>query len=148
MKTMVALLFAGGLLAVIAVPGVSAKSSGTVTLHATLTGSTEVPAKGDPHGSGTATITLTLSKQQVCFSITVHGIKLPAAAAHIHSGHAGKEGPIVVPLTAPGKNGRSVGCKKNVTTSIIKGIENHPSSYYVNVHTTNYSGGAVRGQLQ
>ena|SRR5947209_3929319 len=147
MKRFIAPLLAAGLLAVIATPGVWAKSSGAVTLHATLTGAGEAPAKGDTHGSGTATVSLTLAKNKVCFSISVKGIKLPAAFAHIHSGHAGKAGPIVVPLTAPAKNGRSVGCKSGVASSLIKAISGHPSSYYVNVHTTTFPGGAVRGQL-
>jgi hypothetical protein len=121
-------------------------ASSSMTFTAKLTGMTEIPL-GSKHGHGTATITLSDSKRTVCYSITVMGIKLPAAAAHIHAGKAGKIGPVVVPFMAPGKTGHAASCVHSVRAALIKGMENHPTSYYVNVHTTDYPGGAVRGQL-
>jgi hypothetical protein len=125
---------------------VSAKSM-SMSYTAKLNGMNETPM-GAKHGSGTAKITLNASAGTVCYNITVMGIKLPAVAAHIHAGKMGKNGPIAVPFpTAPGKTGHAMGCVKNVRAALIKGMENHPTSYYVNVHTTDYPGGAVRGQL-
>jgi hypothetical protein len=125
---------------------VSAASS-SMTFTARLTGMAESPI-GAKNGSGTAKITLNVSTKTVCYNITVKGIKLPAAAAHIHAGKAGTNGPIVVPFaTAPGKTGHSSGCVHSVRPALIKGMENHPTSYYVNIHTTDHPNGAVRGQL-
>ena len=122
-------------------------ASSSMTFTAKLTGMTESPL-GPKSGAGSAKITLNMAKGTVCYNVTVMGIKLPAAAAHIHAGKAGKNGPVVVPFaTAPGKTGHSAGCVHSVRASLIKGMMNHPTSYYVNVHTTDYPGGAVRGQL-
>ena len=126
--------------------GSYASAASSMTVTAKLAGNNEVPM-GAKSGSGTAKITLNVVKKTVCFNITVMGIKLPAAAAHIHAGKAGKNGPVVVSLVAPGTTGHSSGCVHAVNASLIKGMMNHPTSYYVNVHTTDYPGGAVRGQL-
>jgi hypothetical protein len=88
-----------------------------------------------------------VSKNQLCYKLTVSGFKLPATAAHIHAGKAGKNGPIVVPFPKPpAANGKSSGCT-TVKSSLPKAITGHPTSYYVNVHSTAYPGGAVRGQV-
>lgn len=122
-------------------------ASSTVRLTAHLKGSNEVSKKGPVHGTGTAVVRINLTKNQLCYTLAVSGFKLPAVAAHIHSGGAGKEGPIVVPFpTFPGRTGRAAGCT-TARASLLKGIANHPASYYVNVHTAAYPGGAVRGQL-
>ena len=127
-------------------PGAVAASS-TMTLTAHLAGSKEVGAAGAPGGTGTASIRISMATGRLCYTLRVSGFTLPALAAHIHAGRAGKIGPIVVPFpTAPGKTGRATGCKM-VSASLLKGITGHPTSYYVNVHTAKYPGGAVRGQL-
>ncbi len=129
-----------------AVPSVSAKSS-KMTLDATLSGMKEVGSKAPKAGKGTATITINLSSGKLCYSLKVSGFKLPASAAHIHSGRAGKNGPVSVPFaSAPSSNGRSSGCT-TVKAPMLKGIAAHPTSYYVNVHSAAYPNGAVRGQL-
>jgi hypothetical protein len=132
---------------------VAAPLSVTTRLTAQLKGSNEVGAAGAPKGIGVATITITVTnvgnlvKSRLCYKLKVSGFTLPAIAAHIHSGKAGKNGPIVVPFPKPpAKNGKSSGCT-TASPPLLKGIAAHPTSYYVNVHTTAYPGGAVRGQL-
>jgi hypothetical protein len=122
-------------------------SSDETTLEATLRGSSEVPGPGDPNGTGTAEITLNPGLGLVCFEISVSAIMLPATAAHIHSGAAGVAGPVVVTLAPPGSGGTSSGCVSGLTSALVSAIVTSPSSYYVNVHTTDYPAGAVRGQL-
>lgn len=125
-----------------------ARASSSMSYTVSLKGSNEVGAPGAKSGHGTAKITLNLASGKVCYSILVMGFKLPAIAAHIHTGKAGKIGPISVPFpTAPGKTGKATGCVSHVRSALIKGMESHPTSYYVNVHTAQYPGGAVRGQL-
>jgi hypothetical protein len=115
-------------------------------LSASLAGANEVPP-ADPDGTGTVRITLNQGQGQVCWSIHVENITLPASAAHIHSAPAGVNGSIVVPLGAPDSNGDSAGCVSGVDKSLIKAIRQNPSQYYVNVHNADFPGGAVRGQL-
>ena len=83
----------------------------------------------------------------VCFRLTVRNIKLPAAGAHIHRGAAGANGPIVVQFVAPGASGVSAGCTTGVAASLIQEIAANPAGFYVNVHTTDFPGGAIRAQL-
>jgi hypothetical protein len=116
-------------------------------LTATLSGAEEVPGPGDPDGSGTAIITLNPGKEKVCWVISVSNITLPATGAHIHEGEAGVAGPIDVTLSPPDESGMSSGCT-DVDRDEIKEIMHEIDEYYVNVHTTDYPAGAVRGQLE
>lgn len=109
---------------------------------AKLVGKTEVP-KGSPTGSGIVVLHLDAKKGTVCWVFEkVAGIDKPLAA-HIHKGASGKSGPVVAPLGATYK---AKGCAK-APTKVIAAIEEHPSSYYANVHTKKYPAGAIRGQL-
>lgn len=116
-------------------------------LSASLSGANEAPGPGDPDGTGTARITLNQGQGRVCWSISVEDITLPATAAHIHVAPAGDPGPVVVTLGAPDATGVSTGCVEGVDRALIKAIRKNPSEYYVNVHTTDFPAGAVRGQL-
>ena len=111
-----------------------------------LTGAAEVPGPGDPDGSGTASLSLNPGQEEVCFELLVSDIALPATGAHIHVGTADVAGPVVVPLTAPDESGTSSGCV-SADRELIKSIIQNPEEYYVNVHSTEFPAGAVRGQL-
>ncbi len=113
-------------------------------LTATLTGAAEVPGPGDADGTGTAKITPNPGQGQVCFELTVSNIGT-ATAAHIHTGTADVAGPVLVGLAAPG-SGSSKGCV-DLDKEKVKEIIQNPANYYVNVHNTEFPGGAVRGQL-
>lgn len=126
-------------------PTTGVKSGGRL-LKTSLTGGAEVPGPGDPDGSGTATIRLDQRQGKICFTVKVSAITLPAAAAHIHVGGSTVAGPVVVGLTAPDASGVSFGCV-NASAELISAIRANPSNYYVNVHTSDYPAGAVRGQL-
>ena len=110
-----------------------------------LTGAAEVPP-GDPDGAGTAFITINRGVGQVCWTIEVTRITLPATAAHIHQAPAGVAGGIVVTLSAPDASGFASGCT-SVSRELAKQIAKDPAGYYVNVHNEDYPLGAVRGQL-
>lgn len=122
-------------------------ATGGRPLHATLTGTAEVPGPGDPDGSGTATLTLNPGQGEICYTLHVTNITLPAAAAHIHLAPAGQAGPVVVPLGAPDATGHASGCISGLPRDGVKAILKNPGDYYVNVHTSDYPPGAVRGQL-
>jgi CHRD domain len=115
-------------------------------LTASLTGAAEVPGPGDSDGSGTATLRLNPGQGKVCFVLTAAKITLPAAAAHIHTGTAGVAGDVLVGLAPPDATGVSGGCV-SAPRATIKAILNAPAGYYVNVHTSDFGAGAIRGQL-
>ncbi len=115
-------------------------------LSADLWGANEVPGPGDPDGSGWTRVTLNQGQGEVCFQISVANIMLPATGAHIHRGGPTVAGPVVVALTSPDASGTSAGCV-SADSGLIKEIRQNPDAFYVNVHTTDYPAGAVRGQL-
>lgn len=110
-----------------------------------LVGAQEVPGPGDPDGSGTARITADATTNNVCFNLTVQAISAPTAA-HIHRGARGVAGPPVLTIDAP-TGGASSGCLR-VDRQLAASIIADPSAFYVNVHTADYPGGALRGQLR
>jgi hypothetical protein len=118
----------------------------------TLNGANEAPAQGDPDGAGFASVKVKGNASTVCVVIKkVTGVALPALAAHIHQGNAGTAGPIVVNLAPPtakkvGKPGKSKACGV-VDAALLDGLFNNPVNYYVNVHTSEFPNGAIRGQL-
>ena len=119
---------------------------GGTAIAVAMTGEAEAPTAGEPVGTGTATIRMRRGQGQLCYSIQVRNITLPAAAAHIHRGGTGEAGPIVIPLRAPNAAGVAGGCTA-VARALVAQILGNRQGYYVNVHTTDFPGGAVRGQL-
>ncbi len=113
------------------------------TFHATLSGDA-ITEEGAADGSGDAEVVLSPMDGSVCYEITVENIG-DAQAAHIHTGAAGEDGPPVVDFDVP-TNGLS-GCV-DADEETIRSISTSPSNYYVNIHTEEYGGGAVRGQLE
>ena len=148
LATIVALALAG--------PALGAKLGGADQggrlFTTTLSGAEEVDpitgalGAGDSDGSGLATLTVNPGQGEVCYALSVEDIMLPAIGAHIHFGDAGKNGPIVVPLNPPDASGVSSGCAE-VSRGLAKAIIQDPDAYYVNVHTTDFPSGAIRGQL-
>jgi hypothetical protein len=119
-------------------------------LSTTLTGAAEVPGPGDPDASGTALITLNQGQGEVCYELSWAGIDGTVTAAHIHVGPAGVAGPVVVPLftdVALSGTDSASGCVLGVSQELIKAIRHDPASYYVNIHSSVFPAGAIRGQL-
>jgi hypothetical protein len=112
-------------------------------LHATLLPQNQVPPTAS-NGSGAALVTLNQGQGEVCWDITVSDLTTPVILAHIHEGGAGSNGPVVVDFMEP-VNGLN-GCV-HADAALIKTIRKHPADFYVNVHTTMFPGGEVRGQL-
>lgn len=113
-----------------------------VTFVVPMSGTQEVaPVIGDPDGFGTATLTITPgSPPSIVWSIEAFNITLPPTAAHIHSGAAGTNGPVVVDFSAMLSGGP-------VFDPDLANVLANPAGFYVNVHTPDHTGGAIRGQI-
>jgi hypothetical protein len=142
--------------AIAVVPGVASGDSGVKSqlapqelgqgkqLIARLAGSSEVPP-ADLGGTGVANISIDTTTNQICWSITVGNLSAAPTMAHIHLGAVGVNGQVVVPLFPPLPNPQSSGCTTDAINAPL--IAANPSAYYVNVHTTAFPAGAIRGQL-
>ncbi|MCA1674004.1 MAG: CHRD domain-containing protein [Actinobacteria bacterium] len=111
-----------------------------------LSGAAEVPAAGDPDGTGRARLNLDVTKREVCYEVEVQKIDRPVGM-HIHEGEGGKSGGIVVPLTTPTASDTTTKGCANVDAALIGRMAANPKNFYLNVHTERYPQGAVRGQL-
>jgi len=78
-----------------------------------------------------------------CYTLWADKIGKPTMA-HLHSGAAGSSGPPILTLEVTGKD--SDECLA-VDKEKLEPIVANPGAYYVNVHTAEFPGGAVRGQL-
>lgn len=87
-----------------------------------------------------------MNNRELCFTLGTQSLEDPTAA-HIHDGLAGEDDEIVVAL-APPRNGSVDGCIRNLASGIPLKIAGNPERYYVDVHTANSAGPAIRGQLE
>ena len=116
-----------------------------VMLVASLEGRNEVAA-GAPVGQALALIGI--HDSTLTYSISWRGIGTPTEA-HIHSGVRGVDGPVVVPLfTAPRPPDGFVSGTVTVSDpTVLAALRSDPGSFYTDLHTKQFPGGAVRAQL-
>lgn len=115
----------------------------------TLSGAAECNSSGtcnlgDPDGTGTARITVNVGQRRVCWDIDTANLGT-ITRGHIHRAPAGTAGPIVVGFfEATDLNGCTT---TELDRALLTDIIQHPQNYYVNVHTSDFPAGAIRGQL-
>ena len=122
------------------------------TYSFSLTGSQEVPPAASP-AAGSALITIN-GDDTITFGVFALGLVGSPTAAHIHSGAAGVNGLPVFDLFAPPGTGPltfppftlafGAGALSPGLGALINAA---PWKYYVNIHTSAFLGGEVRGQF-
>jgi hypothetical protein len=146
MKRVFALTIVAASAAAVGLVAASAHTQGTLRVfRVTLAGENEAPA-GDPVATGTATIRARAGQSRICYQLAARDLSGRAVAAHIHRGSAGTAGPVIIPLRTPNSKGKARGCAK-ASRARVRAILARPSRYYVNVHTRDFPGGAIRAQL-
>ena len=116
-----------------------------------LSGDQEVPVAGGPavgDPTGRAVAHITPRGTSVGFSFAWLGIS--PTLGHIHKAPFGVNGPVVVPLFASAIPSTVIavsGTVNGVDPALVKDIAEHPAQFYTNLHSANFPGGAVRGQL-
>ena len=149
-----------GLTAAIAIPtiafGNARRDFGTLRLQkiantpliAKMLGTNGV-GTGDLDGFGVAVVTIDMvtvgvaTIADVCWDLRYSNISAPTLA-HIHQGGPDVNGPIVIPFTlGPPPNAGCIQADPVVAQQILDA----PQNFYVNVHTTDFKDGAIRGQL-
>lgn len=111
-----------------------------VTFTATLNGAHEVPAN---NSTATGTATLTFNKVTKIFTISVTHNVVSATAGHVHKGAVGVNGDPVFPFA------NVVSPISYTSTPLNASMEAdlYANLYYVNIHSTTFPGGEIRGQL-
>jgi hypothetical protein len=142
-KLIAGLALTGGL-ALVAAPALSQEGGRPLSAH--MTGAAEKPNPGDPDGMGHVRLTVNVGQNQICYDIMAEKITLPAGAAHIHKAGPDAAGPPVVMLKPPGADGKVKDCA-TAGADVVKDILQNPGNYYVNVHTSDFPAGAIRGQI-
>jgi hypothetical protein len=118
-------------------------SAATVKFHAMLDAASEVPPSKST-GSGEATASLDTTTHELTYDVTFKGFASEVTAAHIHGpAEAGKNGGVVIPLGSAPKS--PIHGSAKLTPEQEKELT--AGMYYVNIHSKNNPGGAVRGQL-
>jgi hypothetical protein len=121
-----------------------------------LTGQAELDGgrlSADMDGRGTAHVFVNVGQQRVCWNLTDLANLDPLVGAHIHQGPINGQGGIRVnfftaPQTVDLEDCVSAGETPNAfDRARLIDIVKNPQNYYVNIHTTAFTGGAIRGQL-
>ena len=113
------------------------------SLRANLSGDQVASGPGAPNAFGTANLLIDLGNGVLCFRMGYDGINHPTEA-HIHAGGPGQNGRPVIDLH-PEANGDE-GCVGADPTA-LRNVRDHPEAFYLQLHTPEYPGGAIRGQL-
>lgn len=111
-----------------------------VIFKAVINGASEVPVNAS---TATGTATLTYNTDTKIFSIVVNYSGVTATNAHIHKAAVGVSGGVAfgfTPITSP----------INFTSAALDSTQQadlNAHLYYVNIHSAQYPGGEIRGQL-
>ena len=113
----------------------------TVNMKADMKAASEVPANTSS-GAGSVTATYDTASKKLTWKGSYKDLSGPATAAHFHSGEAGKNGDVAIPIspnTSPFEG--------SATLTDAQATELMAGKWYVNVHTAANKGGEIRGQV-
>lgn len=112
-----------------------------------LTGLGETPPNASP-ATGTGTVVLNAAQTQITVDLSFSGLTAPATAGHIHGpGGAGTNAAVIFPFS--GVPAATSGSIPEQTFAITPTQVSYLFSgyLYMNVHTSTFPGGEIRGQL-
>jgi len=133
------------------IAGVAALSAGIAsaqfTFDATLLGANEVPPNGSP-GTGFGTVVLNAAETQITVDESWTGLTAPATASHIHGpGGPGVNAAVIFPFSGvPAATAGSIPEQSFAINSTQVGYL-FAGTLYMNVHSSTFPGGEIRGQL-
>jgi hypothetical protein len=149
MGTGVAIAWTAPILTSVRVPAYAQTTPGSCQLRASMDGAQEAPQPTPSPGTGTAVFTRT-APNQLSYTYDYQNLLGPGGvtAAHIHRGAPGVAGPIVIGLTVQaGTTSGSVSDTATADPGLLDEICANPGAFYINVHTQEFPGGEIRGQL-
>ncbi|MEU6367166.1 CHRD domain-containing protein [Streptomyces sp. NPDC046931] len=150
----VAVAAAGGIAATVIPAHATTGHTGkdTTILAASLRGANEVPVAGGPavgDKDGAALEFIKVRGDKVSVAVTWRHTGRPTSL-HIHQGAKGTNGGVEVDfgkLLGKTKGHTVTGTVKVNDPALLEKLTTDPGSFYANLHTAEFPGGAVRGQL-
>lgn len=117
----------------------------STTHHAELTGSEVVTSKGDADGYARAELSVSNELDQICYD--VHDIRnlAPITSLTINRARRGQVGPAVLRVERANE-GVWKDCVKR-SEWLERSVEYAPGAFYVQISTTEFPNGAIRGQF-
>ncbi len=110
-----------------------------------LTPDAVAPGPGEAGASATATVNA--GRDKICFKMTVGPLSGYIRTIAIYKAERGQVGPMVVRLSpSPIGINQLNGCIP-VDSALSRDIGRYPGSYFIQINTDTYPGGAVRAQL-
>lgn len=115
------------------------------TFTAYLSGAQQVPAAATS-ATGYARIFVNESAGTMSFSVVFNGLSSAQTASHIHAPAAiGANAPVAINFGAIGGTSGTITGNANITPTQLAQLR--AGQGYVNVHTSNFPGGEIRGQI-
>ena len=148
-RRLFAVLMLVGVLAALAVttPAGATDSATKCSAYAVLKADNEVPPSGSKAFGAAA---VHINGGNLFFTVAiVNPARESFFAGHIHVGAAGVNGPVQVTLFSGSTDRRLIfqAARLDIDPALAARICADPAGYYVNYHTTDFPGGAIRGQL-
>ena len=124
-------------------------ATGATGISGHLTGSQVVnPKGGDPNGTANISLRVNRQKARVCFVLTYKKLSGHVTGAFIHKGDEGDIARPIITLFEGDHASPVQACVHDVKKRLVKRLKRKPSQHYVDVTTSKYPDGAVRGQLE
>jgi hypothetical protein len=133
------LRYAFALAALVAVVVVSPATAAT-QYSAVLNGLQEVPPNASP-ATGSGDFVLNDAQTSLSYNVSFSGLVAPQTAAHIHNAPVGVNGPVVFPFAVGSPQIGDWAIPADMVVELQQG------ELYVNVHSTTFPGGEIRGQI-
>ena len=112
-----------------------------------VTAAQEVPVRPST-GTGRCVVTLNLAETQFTVGCTYTGVTSNTVSGHIHdAGPVGVNGPVRFNFNLTGGTSGTIGpLTFDVTPAQVADLRS--GKWYVNIHTSNFTGGEIRGQVK
>ncbi len=121
-----------------------------ISFSTKLTGLQEAPTPVISRATGTGVFTLADNGTELSYEITYANLSSSFAAAHFHNGPAGTAAGVVRAIDFSGKNTATGSWKSSDATQPLNSdrlLELLSGRLYVNIHSANFGGGEIRGQV-
>jgi hypothetical protein len=115
------------------------------THRASLNGAEIVSSSGDRDGSAKAEVSIANTLDQICYDIDNIKNIADITSVSINRGRRGQTGPVVLRVNQANEGGWK-NCVKR-SEWLEDALEWQPGNYYVQISTTEFPQGAIRGQL-